>query len=246
VTSLRRLSLLVLVVALLGLAAACGSDSGSTPKAAAKAQCSYPDDSVGNVKKVPKPPSNPPKDLPDQVTIATDAGDINVSLDTEQAPCTVNAFVWLAKQGFYDDTHCHRLTTEGLFVLQCGDPGATGKQGDPKAGQGGPGFTIADELVDKDPRLQPCTGQTDQSGREVCTYTTGTLALANRGPDTGGSQFFLVFKDSLLPASYNVFGKMSAAGVKVVQNIAKAGAYPPDASTGNTPPKQGVTISSIK
>ncbi len=198
-------------------------------------------------KKVDEPPLDPPKGEPSQVTIATNRGDINVSLDADQAPCTVNAFLSLAKQGFYDNTHCHRLTTADLFVLQCGNPNATGKPDDPKAGSGGPGYYVKDELVDNDPRLQPCYSQTDpRSGRPYCTYTTGTLALANAGPDTGGSQFFLVYKDSPLPNAYTPFGRMSAAGVKVVQAIAAGGAYPADPSTGNTAPKLETVITSVK
>jgi peptidyl-prolyl cis-trans isomerase B (cyclophilin B) len=170
------------------------------------------------------------------MTIATDQGDVRVSLDQDKAPCTVNSFQSLAKQGFFDDTECHRLVTEGIFVLQCGDP--TGK------GSGGPGYSFDDELVEDDPRLQPC--QTDAaSGTDVCTYTAGTLAMANAGPDTNGSQFFLVYKDSPLPPAYTAFGRMSAAGLKVVRTVAAAGAEAPDA-TGNTAPKQPVTITSVK
>ena len=132
-------------------------------------------------------------------------------------------------------------------MLQCGNPKATGKPGDPNAGSGGPGYYVKDELVDNDPRLQPCYSQTDpRSGRPYCTYTTGTLALANAGPDTGGSQFFLVYKDSPLPNAYTPFGRMSAAGVKVVQAIAAGGAYPADPSTGNTAPKLETVITSVK
>ena len=156
------------------------------------------------------------KDAPTEVTIATNRGDIKVSLDADKAPCTVNTFLSLAKQGFFDATPCPRLVTQGLYILQCGDP-----SGD---GQGGPGYEFADELMPNDPRLQPCTGQMDpQSGKEVCTYTSGTVAMANAGADTNGSQFFLVYQDSPLPASYTVFGRMSAAGVKVVQSVAAQG-----------------------
>ena len=230
VTSLRRLVPLVLVP-LLALAAGCGDDA-ETPKAE-KSQCSYPEGGQAS-KKVDPPPGNPPSDVPDTVTIATDQGDIKVSLEADKAPCAVNSFLSLAKQGYYDDTKCHRLTTQGLFVLQCGDPSGTG--------QGGPGYTFPDELIDNDPRLQPC--QTDAQNNPSCTYTTGTVAMANGGPavaDTNGSQFFLVYGDSVLPAAYPVLGRMSAAGVKVVQTVAKAGT----AADGVTP-EQPVVITSVK
>lgn len=169
--------------------------------------------------------------MPAEETISTDQGDIKVSFDTDKAPCTVNSFVSLAKQGYFDATTCHRLTSQGLFVLQCGDPSATGS--------GGPGYSFQDELVAQDPRLQPC--QTNANGQEICTYTTGTVAMANAGPATNGSQFFLVYRDSPLPAAYTVFGRMSAAGVQVVQDIAKAGT-----SADGVAPKTPVRISSVK
>lgn len=244
-TSLRRLAPLVTVLALIGSSASCGSDDTSTPRAE-KGQCAYQKDPAQAAKQAQLPPSDPPKDEPTELTIATNRGDIKVSLDADHAPCTVNAFVALAKQGYFDNTHCHRLTTQDLYVLQCGDPTATGKVDDTAAGGGGPGFYIPDELVDQDPRLQPCFDQVDpRSGKPYCTYTTGTLAMANAGPDTSGSQFFLVYRDSPLPNSYTAFGRMSAAGVKVVQGVAAGGAYPANAN-GNTTPKLETVITSVK
>jgi peptidyl-prolyl cis-trans isomerase B (cyclophilin B) len=235
VTSLRRFSLLF-VIPLLALTAACGSDETTTPKAKSS-ECAYNEDGTEPAKQVDPPPGNPAKDSATEVTIATNRGDVKVSLDADKAPCTVNSFLSLAKQGYFDDTPCHRLTVEGLFVLQCGDPSGTGAQG--------PGYAFDDELVQNDPRIQPC--QTDAaSAQDVCTYTTGTVAMANAGPGTNGSQFFLVYKDSPLPAAYTVFGRMSAAGVKTVQKIAAAGAEAPDPTSGNTAPKLTTTITSVK
>jgi peptidyl-prolyl cis-trans isomerase B (cyclophilin B) len=212
--------------------ASCGSDDTATPKTE-KSQCSYPQSGAAS-RQVDPPPGNPEKDAPSVVTIATSEGDIKVSLDADKAPCAVNSFLSLAKQGFYDDTKCHRLTTQGLFVLQCGDPTGTG--------QGGPGYTFADELVDNDPRLQPC--QPNGQGGQNCTYTAGTVAMANGNPnvpDSNGSQFFLVYGDSPLPSLYPVLGHMSAAGVKVVQAVAKGGVVP-----GTEQPRTTVTITSVK
>jgi peptidyl-prolyl cis-trans isomerase B (cyclophilin B) len=240
----RRLIPLLAVLLAAGSLAACGG--GTTTHRAVKTQCSYAQDPGGAAKKASLPPGNPPKDLPDDVTIATNRGDIKISLAKDQAPCTVNSFVALAEQGYFDNTHCHRLTTSGIFVLQCGDPKATGQVDDPKAGAGGPGYYVKDELVKGDPRLQPCLNQTEPAtGKQICTYTTGTVAMANAGPDTGGSQFFLGYKDSQLPNAYTAFGRMSAAGVKVVQAVAAGGAYPEDARQ-NTPPRLETVITSVK
>ena len=235
VTSPRRLSVLFLLPLLLLLAAGCGSSDSpsSSSTTTKKAACTYTAGGTA-AKKASVPPGNPPSDEPTSLTIATNVGDVKISLDADKAPCTVNSFVSLAKQGYFDGTKCHRLVNQGIFVLQCGDPSATG--------QGGPGYSFADELTDADPRLQPCAGQVDPtSGKEVCTYTAGTLAMANAGADTNGSQFFLVYKDSPLPAAYTVFGKMSAAGVKVVQDVAKGGL-----AADQTAPKTAVTITSVK
>ena len=233
VTSQRPL-LLAVLVPLLMLAAGCGDDT-TTPKAE-NSQCTYTPGGPTS-KKVDLPPGDPEKDAPEEVTIATDQGDIKVSLDADKAPCTVNSFLSLAKQGFFDDTKCQRLVVGGrvgLNVLQCGDPSGSG--------QGGPGYLFADELIDNDPRTQPCLGQTDpQSGREYCIYPAGTVAMANGGADTNGSQFFLVYQDSPLPAAYTVFGRMSAAGVKVVRTVAAGGTVP-----GTEQPKIPVTITSVK
>jgi peptidyl-prolyl cis-trans isomerase B (cyclophilin B) len=225
-----------LVIALLALTAGCGDDT-TTPKAD-KAQCTYTDDGRKPAKPVDPPPGDPAKDAPTQVTIATDRGDVKVNLDSDKAPCAANSFLSLAKQGFYDNTPCHRLTAGGkggLNVLQCGDPTGTGS--------GTPGYEYDEELIDQDPRLQPCYGQTSQtSGKEYCTYTAGTVAVAKaEEPGTSGSQFFLVYEDSVLDAAYTVLGRMSASGLKVVKSVASQGVVP-----GTETPKQSVTIKSVK
>jgi peptidyl-prolyl cis-trans isomerase B (cyclophilin B) len=152
----------------------------------------------------------------------TTCGEIDIALKTAAAPHTVNSFDFLASKGFFDHTSCHRLTTEGIYVLQCGDPTGTGS--------GGPGYTIPDENL-KDKSLKDNV------------YPAGTVAMANTGQaDTGGSQFFLVYQDSQLPPSYTPFGTLSEAGMKVLKKIAAAGAQAADATTGNTAPNATVVI----
>ncbi|MFD7402717.1 peptidylprolyl isomerase [Streptomyces sp. NPDC059866] len=135
--------------------------------------------------------------------LATTCGDIDIDLKTSAAPHTVNSFNFLAGKGYFDHTKCHRLTTNGIYVLQCGDP--TG------SGSGGPGYTIPDENL-KDKSLKSNV------------YPAGTVAMANTGQaDSGGSQFFLVYQDSQLPPSYTPFGTVSESGMTVLKKIAAAG-----------------------
>ncbi|MFD7701687.1 peptidylprolyl isomerase [Streptomyces caelestis] len=133
----------------------------------------------------------------------TTCGEIDVALKASAAPHTVNSFDFLAKKGYFDHSTCHRLTTNGIYVLQCGDPTGTGT--------GGPGYTIPDENL-KDASLKDNI------------YPAGTVAMANTGQkNSGGSQFFLVYQDSQLPPSYTPFGTVSDAGMKVLKKIADAG-----------------------
>jgi peptidyl-prolyl cis-trans isomerase B (cyclophilin B) len=133
----------------------------------------------------------------------TTCGGIDVALKASAAPHTVNSFDFLAKKGYFDHSKCHRLTTNGIYVLQCGDPTGTGT--------GGPGYTIPDENL-KDKSLKDNI------------YPAGTVAMANTGQaNSGGSQFFLVYQDSQLPPSYTPFGTVSDAGMKVLKKIADAG-----------------------
>lgn len=195
---------------------ATGSATGDTGSSSAEAgTCEYGPGRAA-VREVEPPPNQPEASGTVQATITTDSGDIPVALDADAAPCTVGSFLSLAEQGYFDDTQCHRLTTQGIFVLQCGDPSATGT--------GGPGYSFDDELT----------------GSEA--YPAGTLAMANAGPDTNGSQFFLVYEDTQLPPSYTVFGQMDDAGLAVVQDIAAKGA------AGGAPdgaPAETVTIEAV-
>ncbi len=139
--------------------------------------------------------------------LTTTCGEIDLSMNAAKAPHTVNSFAFLAGQGYFDHTRCHRLTTKNIYVLQCGDP-----HGD---GSGGPGYTIPDENL-------KALGKANAKG--AVTYPAGTVAMANTGaPHSGGSQFFLVYKASPLAPDYTPFGTIDPAGMKVLAKIAKAG-----------------------
>jgi peptidyl-prolyl cis-trans isomerase B (cyclophilin B) len=211
-----------LAVAALSLTACSGDDNsqavdaGSPP--ASTTSCDYPADPAGAAKEAEAPPAEAPDTGEVDVTISTTVGDLNATLDREKTPCTVNSFVSLAEQGYYDDVTCHRMTTAGIFVLQCGDPSGTGS--------GGPGYSFADEL----------------DGSE--TYEAGTLAMANAGPNTNGSQFFIVYADSQLGPAYTVFGHVDDAAVATVEKVAKKGVDNANAE-GDGAPNQEVTMQSV-
>ena len=169
---------------------------------------------------VTMPPATPDYKATYQATITTNRGPIVIDLLNSKATCTVNSFVHLAAAGFYSRTPCPRITTsQGLYILQCGDP--TGK------GSGGPGYEFASENL---------TG---------ATYPAGTLAMANTGaPDSNGSQFFLVYRNSSLPPSYTPFGKI-VSGLNILQNVGKRGYGPPLNQAGGGAPKESVEIESV-
>jgi peptidyl-prolyl cis-trans isomerase B (cyclophilin B) len=145
------------------------------------------------------PPPFPASPAPSRAVIETSLGSVTVSLDAAKAPCTVHSFAFLARNGFFEGTRCHRLLdVPKAGVLQCGDP--TG------LGSGGPGYEFGDENL---------TG---------ATYPRGRLAMANHGADTNGSQFFLTFRDSAFAPDYTPFGSITA-GLGVLDAAAKKGTY---------------------
>jgi peptidyl-prolyl cis-trans isomerase B (cyclophilin B) len=146
-------------------------------------------------------------------------GDVTLRLDRAKAPCTVHSFESLVAQKYFDDTRCHRLVDSGIFVLQCGDPTAKGS--------GGPGYSFPDEL----------------DGTE--TYPKGTVAMANSGPNTNGSQFFLVYDESPLPPSYTVFGTFDEASRKVIAGIASQGQDGSFGASGGGVPNSPAKITSV-
>ena len=130
----------------------------------------------------------------------------------------MNSFKHLAEAKYFDGTSCHRLTTDNIFVLQCGDPTGTGS--------GGPGYQFGDENL-------PTEGADN--------YPAGTVAMANAGPGTNGSQFFLVYKDTQLPPSYTIFGTITK-GLDVVQKVADAGRTTNGAGDGKPKTWQPATL----
>jgi peptidyl-prolyl cis-trans isomerase B (cyclophilin B) len=167
---------------------------------------------------VGRPPARPNHKARYRATIHTNRGNVVISLRNSKATCTVNSFVYLAAKKYFDGTHCHRLTTSGIFVLQCGDP--TGK------GSGGPGYKFDDENL---------------AGAK---YPGGTVAMANSGPNTNGSQFFLVYKNTpALQPKYTPFGTI-VSGLNIIQNVAKAGSDNAN-GPGDGHPKKKVVIESV-
>ena len=158
-----------------------------------------PTKASGHTPKDVAPAQKLPRKLARTFTFETNCGDIVVTTVGPKAPITITQLATLAKGGYFNDSLCHRLTTQGLYVLQCGDPTATGG--------GGPSFTYGDE------NLPLAT---------VNNYPAGTVAMANSGPGTNGSQFFLVFADTTLGANYTIWGTITQ-GLDIVKAIAKAG-----------------------
>lgn len=168
------------------------------PAKAAKVLCKATK-AVGHT---PKRVTMPAKMMPGKTgkfTLVTNCGNIVIQTYGVKAPVTMTALTTLAKGGYFDGSLCHRLTTAGIYVLQCGDPTATGT--------GGPGFTYQDENLPK---------------QVANNYPAGIVAMANSGPSTNGSQFFLVYANTSLGASYTIWGKITS-GLNIVQYIAKAG-----------------------
>jgi peptidyl-prolyl cis-trans isomerase B (cyclophilin B) len=186
----------------------------STSTGSAAGSCAYP--AAGSAaKNVGTPPTTGISHTDVTETLTTSQGTITLTLNAAAAPCTVNSFVFLASKGYFNGTICHRLTTAGIYVLQCGDPTGTGT--------GGPGYSFADENL---------TG---------ATYPAATVAMANAGPNTNGSQFFLVYQDTQLAPSYTPFGTVTG-GLDVLTKIAAAGTA--DGSSDGKP-KLPVTITSV-
>jgi peptidyl-prolyl cis-trans isomerase B (cyclophilin B) len=182
------------------------------PGPAVGANCQYARTPGPAAKQAAPPPNGKVSTDPATIglTIVTDRGRIPLQLANNESPCTVSSFVSLAQQAYFDNTECHRLTTaRALSVLQCGDP-----KGD---GTGEPGYQFANEF----PTIQYPPGE--PALKVPVVYPRGTLAMANAGPGTNGSQFFMVYRNSLLPPTYTIFGTVSEAGLGVIDKIAAGG-----------------------
>lgn len=158
-----------------------------------------PTTAVGHTPLVLTPPTKMDKGRIGKFTLFTNCGKIVITTDGVKAPVTLTALTALAKANYFDNSLCHRLTTQGLYVLQCGDPTATGT--------GGPGFTFQDENLPKN---------------VANNYPAGTVAMANSGANTNGSQFFLVYANTTLSPAYTIWGQITT-GLDIVKAIAAAG-----------------------
>lgn len=220
-------SFIVMILGLACLTAGCSSTPAATPSADVStaasagdgAECDYTVSEQAAARAATLPVSS---GVPDtgtvQYTMTLNDESVGLTLNRQSAPCAVNSFVSLAGQGYFDNTNCYRLVdSSAKHALYCGDPLANGT--------GGPGYQFAEELT----------------GDE--TYPAGTLAMANAGPGTSGSQFFIVYRDSTFPPDYTVFGKVDAAGLKVVKAIADGGTAN---SSGDGVPASRAVISSVK
>ena len=135
------------------------------------------------------------------ITLKTNCGNIVIATYGTKAPLTVISMSYLANRGYFDNSLCHRMVTNGIFIIQCGDPTASGS--------GGPQWTVPDENL-------PTGNVTDN------LYPAGTVAMANSGPNTNGSQFFLVYADTTLGPSYTRWGKITK-GLDILKYVAAQG-----------------------
>jgi peptidyl-prolyl cis-trans isomerase B (cyclophilin B) len=212
-------------------ATATASPSASTTTAAVAEpahHCTYTATGTGG--KPTLPTATPAWNATYTATINTNRGPIVIKLANSKATCTVNSFAHLAETNFWNNTQCHRVSdSSGLYMLQCGDPTAKASQtlscSSATLGTGGPGYEFNDENL------------------KGATYPAGTVAMANSGPNTNGSQFFLVFANTSLSASYTPFGTITS-GLDILQNVAKAGTSC-TMSAGGGVPKEKVIINSV-
>ena len=152
-------------------------------------------------------------------TFTTNCGEIVIQANGKSAPITVTALAALANGGFYNKTFCHRLVTDEIYVLQCGDPTGTGK--------GGPNFTYRAENLPQ---------------AVEANYPAGTVAMANNGANTNGSQFFIVYEDTSMNPNYTIWGRVTK-GLEIVKAIAKEGVVD---GTSEGLPKQMIAIERVR
>ena len=214
----RLLVAVVAISVLLSPSAIAEQKSKATKVVKVAALKCAPTTASGHAPKDVAPAQKLARKLPRTFTFKTNCGDIVVTTVGAKAPITITQLSTLAKGGYFDNSLCHRLTTQGLYVLQCGDPTATGT--------GGPNFTYGDE------NLPTAT---------LNNYPAGTVAMANSGAGTNGSQFFLVFADTTLGANYTIWGTITE-GLDIVKAIAKAGVK---GGGADGPPKRTIAINRV-
>ncbi|MFD6613027.1 peptidylprolyl isomerase [Micromonospora chalcea] len=232
-------AVLVLVVAgTVWLATSLGGDDDEQTGGATAAdavQCAYTEvpkeGRPPQIKDVGLPPTQQAGKGSQTITIDTNLGPITAKIDRAAVPCTAGSFTHLAEKGFFDNTKCHRLVTQGIQVLQCGDPSATGKGWRDTDGTGGPSYNLAEENLPTNKRPP---------------YPEGVIAMANSGqPGSTGSQFFIVYGDSSLDPNYTVLGTITG-GMDVVKQVAAAGddgAFAKQAGGGH--PKKEITMTKV-
>lgn len=228
-------ALLLVAAGTVWLVAALGGDDDTQSPSAGEVTCAWTeipgDQRTPQTKDVGLPPTTPPSSGSQTMTFDTNLGPITAKMDLAAVPCTAASFGHLAEKKFFDNTKCHRLVTEGLQVLQCGDPSATGDGWRETDGTGGPGYRFPEENLPKEKRPP---------------YPAGVIAMANSGqPGSTGSQFFIVYGDSQLDANYTVVGTITE-GMDLVEQVGAAGhddAFAQQAGGGH--PKKEVLIKSL-
>ncbi|MFU8854373.1 peptidylprolyl isomerase [Micromonospora sp. SL1-18] len=231
-------AVLVLVVAgTVWLVTKLGGDDDKQQNAntAGYSQCTYTEvpkeGRPKQIKDVGLPPTQQANKGSQTMTLDTNLGPITAKINRDQVPCTAGSFTHLASKGFFDNTKCHRLVTQGIKVLQCGDPAATGNGWRDTDGMGGPSYNLTEENLPTDKRPP---------------YPEGVIAMANSGqPGSTGSQFFIVYGDSQLDPNYTVLGTITG-GMDLVQQVAAAGddgAFAQQAGGGH--PKKEVVIKKL-
>ncbi|MGP9723462.1 peptidylprolyl isomerase [Corynebacterium sp. AOP40-9SA-29] len=229
--TLATLVVLVVLVGGIYIAATRGGDDDTENVAddAGTQECAYTES--GDASKEVSVPSADDlrEDGTSDVTLATNKGDIGVTVDYGQAPCAANSFEHLASESFYDDTVCHRVVvSDSMKILQCGDPSGEGS--------GGPGYSFPDEY--------PVVGEDGEAVEDDGLYTRGVLAMANSGENTNGSQFFLVDDETQLPNDYTIFGTISEDGLSTLDSIIEENEGANEDAGGDGAPVDEVRIES--
>ncbi|MEW2385305.1 peptidylprolyl isomerase [Micromonospora sp. NPDC047707] len=229
-------ALLLVVAGTVWLVSAVGDDpTTDTAAPSGAAQCAFTpieaEQRTPQIKDVGLPGNQQPNTGTQTMTIDTNLGQITAKVDRARTPCTAASFNHLAEKNFFDNTKCHRLVTEGIKVLQCGDPSATGKGWRETDGTGGPSYRLGEENLPTDKRPP---------------YPEGVIAMANSGqPGSTGSQFFIVYGDSPLDPNYTVLGTITS-GMDIVKQVAAAGddkAFAQQAGGGH--PKKEIVINKL-